>query len=216
MTKEEKAAKPILTLNNFKRKAAIKALDKKIATTLNKPERVGEQQVQQSANVTVNITQAVKQNNPSKSKASSNTSSSASTKKVANNDTKKRAARPDTTPTTLNDLERQNAVERQNKDFQLILQYMQKHYPKCFPTNQPYVPLAVGIHYQLLAIVNMPFSKMQVRRFLKRYVCHRDYRKCLIVGADRIGLDGKPSSKVLEEEMNSVKWQEKKQAKGAA
>ena len=218
MSKEEKAARPILTLNSFKKKEAIKGfLDKKIATTLpNKPERIAEQQAQQSAaNATANTAKPVRQNNLSKSKASSNTSSSASTKKAVN-DTNKKPERPDTTPTTPNELERQKAIEQQNKDFQLIWQYMQKYYPKCFPASQPYAPLAVGIHYQLLAIADMPFSKMQVRRFLKRYVRYKDYRECLIVGTDRVGLDGKPTSKVLEEEMNSAKWQEIKQAKLAA
>ena len=40
-----------------------------------------------------------------------------------------------------------------------VMKYLQKNYPKCFPDKPPFVPLAIGIHNQLVAIEGFPFSK---------------------------------------------------------
>lgn len=94
-----------------------------------------------------------------------------------------------------------------DKDYKTILKYLRKSYPECFPVDyNNFVPLAVGIHKQLFDISDLPFSKIQIRRFLARYTRQRAYRSKLIVGRDRIELDGTPNSKVLETEINREEW----------
>ena len=91
-------------------------------------------------------------------------------------------------------------------DYLSILQYLQEHYPKCFPPEGPVVPLALGIHNQIFAVPDMPFSKMKIRKFLKIYVSKRDYRKELIIDNSRFNLDGTVASKILPEETNWLVW----------
>lgn len=82
---------------------------------------------------------------------------------------------------------------------------MQEHYPKCFPPDASPQPLALGIHNQLLAIEDLPFSKTKMRKFLTRYTSSKDYCKALIVGNNRVDLTGYPTSKISEEEAKNVK-----------
>ena len=102
------------------------------------------------------------------------------------------------------------------EDYQEILLYMQEHYPKCFPALEPFVPLAVGIHHQLLATNNCPFPNGKIRKFFGRYTRSRNYRKYLVIARDRFDLNGIPTSKILEEEVNRTKWKEIKQARVSA
>jgi len=89
------------------------------------------------------------------------------------------------------------------EDYYAILKYMQEHYPKCFTT--PPSPLAIGIHNLLFAIEDMPFSKTKTRRFFASYTRTKKYLSSLVVGNDRIGLDGMPTSKVIAEEVKNIK-----------
>ncbi len=98
-------------------------------------------------------------------------------------------------------------------DYLSILQYLQKHHPKCFPPEESLVPLALGIHHQIFAIPDMPFSRMKIRRALKRYTSWRQYRKELVIDKSRFNLDGTPASKILKEEINWTAWKELRQAK---
>jgi len=84
---------------------------------------------------------------------------------------------------------------------------MQKHFPNTFPYNLDPVPLAVGIHNQIFAIPDLPFTRMKIRKFLKIYTSTRDYRKELIVDNSRFNLDGTIASKILPEETNWLVWQ---------
>ena len=86
-----------------------------------------------------------------------------------------------------------------HKDYCAMLKHMQEHYSKCFTT--PPSPLAIGIHNQIFVIKDMPFSKTKLRRLLARYTRTRKYFDNLIVGNDRLALDGTPTSKVLAEEV---------------
>lgn len=76
------------------------------------------------------------------------------------------------------------------KEYSLILEYLKKTYPKCFSTNNTPLPLAVGIHKQLLLTEGLPFAKVKIRRFLKRYTGSKEYHKNLILGKPRIDLEG--------------------------
>ena len=90
-----------------------------------------------------------------------------------------------------------------HKDYCAMLKHMQEHYSKCFTI--PPSPLAIGIHNQIFAIKDMPFSKTKLRRFLARYTRTRKYFDNLIVGNDRLALDGTSASKVLAEEVKTIK-----------
>lgn len=98
-----------------------------------------------------------------------------------------------------------NNLQAQKKDYATVLRYLQIHYSKCFSSNSPPLPLAIGIHKELFAIPNLPFSRMEIRRFLARYTCLNEYRNNLIVGNDRVNLAGQPTGKVTEEEINKAK-----------
>jgi predicted transposase/invertase (TIGR01784 family) len=98
-----------------------------------------------------------------------------------------------------------NNLQAQKKDYDTVLRYLQTHYSKSFSSNFPPLPLAIGIHKELFAIPNLPFSRMEIRRFLARYTCLKEYRNNLIVGNDRVNLAGQPTGKVTEEEINRAK-----------
>jgi len=98
-----------------------------------------------------------------------------------------------------------NNLQAQKKDYDTVLRYLQTHYSKSFPSNFPPLPLAIGIHKELFAIPNLPFSRIEIRRFLARYTCLKEYRNNLIVGNDRVNIAGQPTGKVTEEEINRAK-----------
>jgi hypothetical protein len=92
-----------------------------------------------------------------------------------------------------------------HKDFLVILKYLKEHFPKCFLETKVPLPLAIGIDQQILTIPDLPFSKTVIRKFLSKYTGSFIYRKQLIIGSERINLDGSVASKVLE--MEVPKWQ---------
>lgn len=94
-----------------------------------------------------------------------------------------------------------------------VMKYLQKNYPKCFPDKPPFVPLAIGIHNQLVAIEGFPFSKTKLRQFFANYTRTKNYLASLVVGDDRIGLDGMPTSKVTKEEIKNIKQTDSKKSK---
>jgi predicted transposase/invertase (TIGR01784 family) len=101
-----------------------------------------------------------------------------------------------------------------HEEYLAIVEYLQKNYPKCFPArNTPPLPLALGIHKQLLASEGLPFAKVKIRRFLKRYTRSKEYRRNLIIGSPRVDLQGNQTGTVTEEEVNYAKWKEVKKEK---
>ena len=93
-----------------------------------------------------------------------------------------------------------------DEHYQKILSYLNQYYSKSFPKDQELVPLAVGIHNQIFVIEDLPFSNINIKRFLKKYTSTKEYRKNLLAGKDRFDLHGNPTSKILEEEVNPIKW----------
>ena len=101
-----------------------------------------------------------------------------------------------------------------HEEYLAIVEYLQKTYPKCFSARDTHpLPLALGIHKQLLASEELPFAKVKIRRFLKRYTRSKEYRKNLIIGSPRVGLQGNQIGVVTEEEINRAKWRESKEGK---
>jgi sRNA-binding protein len=99
------------------------------------------------------------------------------------------------------------------EEYLVILKHLQTTYPKCFPAKTTPLPLAVGIHKQLLASEELPFAKVKIRRFLKRYTTSKEYRRNLIIGSPRVDLQGNQIGLVTEEEVNRAKWREVKREK---
>ena len=99
------------------------------------------------------------------------------------------------------------------EEYLVILKHLQTTYPKCFPAKTTPLPLAVGIHKQLLASEELPFAKVKIRRFLKRYTGSKKYRQNLIIGNPRVDLQGNQIGMVTEEEVNRDNRREAKEEK---
>ena len=99
------------------------------------------------------------------------------------------------------------------EEYLVILKHLQTTYPKCFPAKTTPLPLAVGIHKQLLASEELPFAKVKIRRFLKRYTTSKEYRRNLIIGSPRVDLQGNQIGMVTEEEVNRDNRREAKEEK---
>ena len=87
-----------------------------------------------------------------------------------------------------------------------VLRHMQEKYPKCF--SKPPKPLAIGIlkdvreECQVLEI-----TRGQLQQFFKRYCWKDQYKQALVVGAERVDLEGNVRSTVTEEEVVFLKEQ---------
>ncbi|MHA7880396.1 MAG: ProQ/FINO family protein [Saccharospirillum sp.] len=77
-----------------------------------------------------------------------------------------------------------------------------EHFPEVFNPRQP-KPLKIGIHEDIAATGKL--SKTRVRRALNVYVRLRSYYRCMVEGADRVGLDGQASGLVSAEEASHAK-----------
>lgn len=88
------------------------------------------------------------------------------------------------------------------EDYSAILGYLQTNYPKCFLAKKKPLPLAVGIHKQILAIAELPFTKSKIRKFLRGYTRGKNYQRSLVVEQPRYNLDGSIASKVLLAEVS--------------
>jgi len=127
------------------------------------------------------------------------------TKRNQNNKTAEAPAKPKEGKAQQSNKPQAKKAGFNKEDHYAVMKYLQKHYPKCFPDKPPLLPLAIGIHHQLLATEDFPFSKTKVRRFFANYTRTKKYLSSIIVGADRVGLDGVPTSKVMEEEKKDIK-----------
>ena len=87
-------------------------------------------------------------------------------------------------------------------EYNKILSYFQKHYSKTFPAKSPPLPLAIGIHEQILSLPSVPFSKTKLRNFLKVYSSKKNYHKILVLDNNRVNIDGSIASQVTSEEID--------------
>ncbi|EER20902.1 MULTISPECIES: ProQ/FINO family protein [spotted fever group] len=90
-------------------------------------------------------------------------------------------------------------LARWKEEYKNTLALLQAKYPLCF--SIPAKRLAIGIHKEIIAAENGNVSKMQIRRFFKKYCSDNRYKKLLIEGKQRFNLDGTPASLVTKEEV---------------
>ena len=84
---------------------------------------------------------------------------------------------------------------------------MQEKYPKCF--SKPPKPLAIGILKDVLAERQaLEITKGQLQQFFHRYCGKDQYKQALVVGVERVDLEGNVRSTVTEKEVAFLKGQE--------
>ena len=80
-----------------------------------------------------------------------------------------------------------------------------ERWPQCFAVHVTHRrPLKVGIHNDIIAQLDtaLPGVMMyELRRALRHYVCSRVYRSKLLVGAERVDLDGAAAGVVTESQI---------------
>jgi sRNA-binding protein len=83
---------------------------------------------------------------------------------------------------------------------------MQGKYPKCF--SKPPKPLAIGILKNVLAErIELESTRGQLQQFFHRYCGKDQYKQALVVGAERVDLEGNVRSTVTEKEVAFLKEQ---------
>lgn len=87
-----------------------------------------------------------------------------------------------------------------------VLRHMQRKYPKCF--SKPPKPLAIGILKDVLAECQvLEITRRQLQQFFNRYCKKDQYKQALVVGAERVDLEGNARSTVTEKEVAFLKEQ---------
>jgi sRNA-binding protein len=87
-----------------------------------------------------------------------------------------------------------------------VLRHMQEKYPKCF--SKPPKPLAIGILKDVLAECQaLEITRGQLQQFFHRYCGKDQYKEVLVVGAERVDLEGNARSTVTEKEVAFLKEQ---------
>ncbi len=106
--------------------------------------------------------------------------------------------------------ERIEPPRKQMLSFELyikILRHLQDKYPKCF--SKPPKPLAIGILKDVLAERQaLEITRGQLQQFFKRYCWKDQYKQALVVGAERVDLEGNVRSTVTEKEVAFLRGQE--------
>ena len=81
-----------------------------------------------------------------------------------------------------------------------VLDLLCENFPACFKRyEQRRRPLKVGIHADLLAVLDGAITPKELGLALRIYVSNKWYRSRLIAGVERIDLDGKPCGVVTPE-----------------
>lgn len=88
-----------------------------------------------------------------------------------------------------------------------ILRHMQEKYPKCF--SKPPKPLAIGILKDVVLAERqaLEITRGQLQQFFHRYCGKDQYKEVLVVGAERVELEGNVRSTVTEKEVVFLKEQ---------
>ena len=78
-----------------------------------------------------------------------------------------------------------------------LLKHLCRTYPAAFrPEAQAPLPLAHGIHWQILNAVHPDVHPMTVKGALTVYTCRPEYQACLKPGATRVNLKGEAAGAV--------------------
>ena len=100
-----------------------------------------------------------------------------------------------------------------DEDYQQILSYLNQHYLELFQRKESVYHSLVGIHNQIFAIDYIPLPRINIKRFLGKYTKSKNYRKNLLAGKDRFDLHGNAIAKILQEEVDNIKWEKVKAKK---
>ncbi len=85
-----------------------------------------------------------------------------------------------------------------------VLDLLTETWPACFSIyERRRKPLKIGIHRDILAVLDGAVTPAELSRALRCYVANKVYRERLIAGAVRVGLDGKPAGEVTAEQVPS-------------
>ena len=82
-----------------------------------------------------------------------------------------------------------------------VLNELSKNYPKLFIKNQP-ILLKVGIHKDIFKDYKLSVSKVEIRKFLYRYVRSYQYQTLHIENGNRYNLLGEESGIVTKEHVD--------------
>jgi len=82
------------------------------------------------------------------------------------------------------------------KEYFNILKHMQKSYPRAF-TNPP-SPLSIGIHLEIRKAESGNMSNNLINKFLFAYTRSKDYKNSIVLGANRVNLEGNVISSISE------------------
>jgi len=85
-----------------------------------------------------------------------------------------------------------------------VLRHLQERYPKCF--TKPPKPLAIGILKEAWCrCKELEITKGQLQQFFHRYCGKEQYKQGLVVGAERVDLEGNVKNVVTEKEVAFLK-----------
>ena len=125
--------------------------------------------------------------------------------KVKNKDNKKNTKQADATSNkvvaTPEEILKEK-IKRRKKEYFNILTKLQTDFPKVF--SEEVKPLAIGIHLELLKMLQGQFSRRQLGIFFHRYCGSFKYQEKLVEGAQRYNLDGSPATLVTKTEISSI------------
>lgn len=89
----------------------------------------------------------------------------------------------------------------EKKQYFNVLKKMQKKYPKAF-TNPP-TPLAIGIHLERRKNDEDNMSNNLINRFLFVYTRSKNYKSSIVVGANRVNLEGNVISTISDKDLQN-------------
>jgi ProP effector len=82
-----------------------------------------------------------------------------------------------------------------------VIELLAKIWPACFSIYEKRrKPLKVGIRLDILAGLDGAITPKELKRALRWYVSNEFYRARVVVGAERVGLDGEPAGPVTPEQ----------------
>ena len=96
----------------------------------------------------------------------------------------------------------QAKVQHRQRVAAAVIELLAERWPACFFVYEQHRrPLKIGIRDDILAAIDeIAVSKRGLRRAMRSYVGNEVYCSRLVVGAERIGLDGQPAGIVTREQ----------------
>jgi sRNA-binding protein len=102
------------------------------------------------------------------------------------------------------------ANRARDQNIAAVLDLLAETWPKCFFIyEQRRLPLKIGIHQDIIAVLDGAGTPIELRRALAYYCRNRSYLRHLRAGAVRIDLDGNPAGTVTAGEVRGPKVAER-------